>query len=133
MHGLSAFLERCLEELGIERRKLVVHDWGSPGPDRRPDLVEKLVVIDAVPLLPGYRWHWVAQLWRRRPIGEILNRTTTKSSLALLLRQARGDRSPMPPEFVDLIWDGGTAAPRTPCCSSTATPTPRAWRQPAPI
>jgi pimeloyl-ACP methyl ester carboxylesterase len=108
MHGLSAFLERCLEELGIERRKLVVHDWGALaliGAQRRPDLVEKLVVIDAVPLLPGYRWHWVAQLWRRRPIGEILNRTTTRSSLALLLRQARGDRGPMPPEFVDLIWD----------------------------
>ena len=115
MYGLSAFLERCLDELGVGRRKLVVHDWGGLaliGAQRRPDLVEKLVIVNAVPLLPGYRWHWVAQLWRRRPIGEILNRTTTKSSLALLLRQARGDhRSPMPPEFVDMIWnhwDSGT-------------------------
>jgi pimeloyl-ACP methyl ester carboxylesterase len=109
MYGLSAFLERCLDELGVGQRKLVVHDWGGLaliGAQRRPDLVEKLVIVNAVPLLPGYRWHWVAQLWRRRPIGEILNRTTTRSSLALLLRQARGDhRSPMPPEFVDLIWD----------------------------
>jgi pimeloyl-ACP methyl ester carboxylesterase len=109
MYGLSAFLERCLDELGIGRRKLVVHDWGALaliGAQRRPDLVEKLVVVNSVPLLPGYRWHWVAQLWRRRPIGEILNTTTTRSSLSLLLRQARGDhRSPMPPEFVDLIWD----------------------------
>jgi pimeloyl-ACP methyl ester carboxylesterase len=108
MHGLSAFLERCLDELGVGRRKLVVHDWGALaliGAQRRPELIEKLVVVDAVPLLPGYRWHWVARLWRRRPIGEILNATTTRSSLALLLRQARGDRSAMPPEFVDLIWD----------------------------
>jgi pimeloyl-ACP methyl ester carboxylesterase len=109
MYGLSAFLERCLDELGVEQRKLVVHDWGGLaliGAQRRPQLVEKLVLVNAVPLLPGYRWHWVAQLWRRRPIGEILNRTTTKSSLALLLRQARGDhRSPMPAEFVDMIWD----------------------------
>ena len=116
MHGLSAFLERCLEQLGVGRRKLVVHDWGSLaliGAQRRPDLVERLVVIDAVPLLPGYRWHWIAQLWRRRPIGEFLNATTTRSSLALLLRQARGDRSAMPAEFVDLIWrhwDAGTQA-----------------------
>jgi pimeloyl-ACP methyl ester carboxylesterase len=114
MHGLSAFLERCLDELGAGKRKLVVHDWGALaliGAQRRPDLVEKLVVIDAVPLLPGYRWHWVAQLWRRRPIGELLNRTTSRPSLDLLLRQARGDRSKMPPEFVDMIWnhwDGGT-------------------------
>jgi len=109
MHGLSAFLERCLDELGVGRRKIVVHDWGALaliGARRRPELVEKLVVVNSVPLLPGYRWHWVARLWRRRPLGEILNRTTTRSSLALLLRQARGDhRSPMPAEFVDLIWD----------------------------
>jgi pimeloyl-ACP methyl ester carboxylesterase len=116
MYGLSAFLERCLEELGVEQRKLVVHDWGSLaliGAQRRPDLVERLVVINVVPLLPGYRWHWVAQIWRRRPLGELANATTTRSSMALLLRQARGDRSPMPPEFVDGIWehwDKGTSA-----------------------
>jgi pimeloyl-ACP methyl ester carboxylesterase len=116
MFGLSAFLERCLEELGVERRKLVVHDWGGLaliGAQRRPHLVEKLVVINAVPLLPGYRWHWIAQLWRRRGIGELLNRTTTRASLALLLRQARGDRGAMPAGFVDLIWeywDAGTSA-----------------------
>jgi pimeloyl-ACP methyl ester carboxylesterase len=108
MYGLSEFLEAALDQLGVASRKLVVHDWGTLaliGAQRRPELIEKLVAIDGVPLLPGYRWHWVAQLWRRRGLGEFLNSTTTRSSLALLLRQARGDRSPMPPEFVDLIWD----------------------------
>jgi pimeloyl-ACP methyl ester carboxylesterase len=107
MYGLSAFLERCLAELGVERRKLVVHDWGSLAliaAQRRPELVERLVVIDAVPLLPGYRWHWIARLWRCRGAGELLNATTTRSAMALLLRQASGDRRPMPPEFVDLLW-----------------------------
>jgi pimeloyl-ACP methyl ester carboxylesterase len=114
MDGLSAFLERCLDELGIGRRKLVVHDWGSLaliGAQRRPRLVEKLVIVNAVPLLPGYRWHWIAQLWRRRPIGEILNATTTKPAFGLLMRQARGDRGAMPPEFLDMVWkhwDKGT-------------------------
>lgn len=112
MYGLSAFLDRCLDELGVERRKLVVHDWGGLAliaAQRRPERLERLVVVNAVPLLPGYRWHWVAQLWRRRPIGEILNATTTRSSLALLLRQARGDRSAMPAKFVDMIWEGWDA------------------------
>ncbi len=114
MHGLSAFLQQCLDELGVAEHKLVVHDWGSLaliGAQRRPERIEKLVVIDAVPLLPGYRWHWVAQVWRRKPWGEIVNATTTRRSLALTLRQARGDRSPMPPEFVEMIWrhlDRGT-------------------------
>lgn len=108
MYGLSAFLEKCLDELGVSKRKLVVHDWGGLaliGAQRRPEWIEKLVVIDAVPLLPGYRWHWIAQLWRRKPIGEIVNKTTTKSALALLLRQASGNRRPMPSAFVETIWD----------------------------
>lgn len=108
MYGLSDFLDKCLDELGVEQRKLVVHDWGGLaliGAQQRPELVKKLVVIDAVPLLPGYRWHWVAQLWRRKPIGEVLNRTTTRASLDLLLRQATGNRKPMPTSFVEMIWD----------------------------
>jgi len=114
MHKLCAFLDRCLDELGVAEHKLVVHDWGSLaliGAQQRPERVERLVVIDAVPLLPGYRWHWVARIWRRKPWGEIANATTTKRSLALTLRQARGDRSPMTLEFVEMIWrhwDRGT-------------------------
>jgi pimeloyl-ACP methyl ester carboxylesterase len=116
MYGLSAFLERCLDELGVRQRKLVVHDWGGLaliGAQRRPQLLERLVVVDAVPLLPGYRWHWIAQLWRRRGVGEFLNATTTRSSMALLMRQARGDRSAMPRGFLDMVWshwDKGTRA-----------------------
>lgn len=114
MYGLSAFLEKCLDQLGIGRRKLVVHDWGCVGligAQRRPELVEKLVVINAIPLLPGYRWHWVAQIWRRRGLGELANATTTKSSMGLIMRQLSGDRRPMPPQFIEMIWrhmDRGT-------------------------
>ena len=110
MYGLSAFLERCLrEELGIERRKLVVHDWGVLaliGAQRRPESVERLVVINSVPLLPGYHWHWIAHyIWRRRGVGELFNRLTSRSGVALLMRQATGNRGPMPDGFVDMVWD----------------------------
>jgi pimeloyl-ACP methyl ester carboxylesterase len=115
MYGLSAFLERFLEQLGVRERKLVVHDWGALaliGAQRRPDLLQRLVLIDAVPLLPGYRWHWVAQLWRRRPLGEVFNAAATRSGMAQLLRRARGDHGPMPPPFVDMIWDHWDAGTR---------------------
>jgi pimeloyl-ACP methyl ester carboxylesterase len=114
MYGLSAFLDRCLEQLGVERRKLVVHDWGGLaliGAQRRPELVEKLVIVDAVPLLPGYKWHWVAQIWRRRPLGELFNAINTRAGAALALRQASGTPKGMPEQFVDMIWkhmDRGT-------------------------
>jgi pimeloyl-ACP methyl ester carboxylesterase len=108
MRGLDAFLERCLEELGVKQRKLVVHDWGALaliGAQRRPELLERLVLVNAVPLLPGYRWHWVARLWRRRGVGEALMATNNRPALALGLRDARGDRAAMPREFVDMVWD----------------------------
>jgi pimeloyl-ACP methyl ester carboxylesterase len=115
MYGLAAFVERCLEELEVGRRKLVVHDWGDlmliPA-QRRPEQLEKLVVMNHVPFTPGYRWHWVAQIWRRRPVGELFNATQTRVAMGLALRQARGDRSAMPAEFVDSIWnywDRGTS------------------------
>ncbi len=115
MYGLSAFLERALEELGIGKRKLVVHDWGCLaliGAQRRPDQVERLVVMNVVPFTPGFRWHWVAQVWRRRPFGEFVTATGTKRSMALAMRQARGDWSPMPEQFIDRTWrywDKGTS------------------------
>ena len=114
MYGLSALLERCLDQLGVGQRKLVVHDWGSLaliGAQRRPEQVERLVVINAVPLLPGFRWHWVAQIWRRRGLGELANATTTKASMGLIMRQVSGDRRAMPPQFIEMIWrhlDHGT-------------------------
>ena len=46
MDGLAAFHERCLEELGVGRHKLVVHDWGALAliaAQRRPEQVERLV------------------------------------------------------------------------------------------
>ena len=115
MDGLAAFLERFLDHLGVDRRKLVVHDWGAAAlvfAQRFPAESSDWSLINAVPLLPGYRWHWVARLWRRRGVGELLNATQTRPAMALTLRQARGDRSAMPPEFVDMIWkhwDRGTS------------------------
>jgi pimeloyl-ACP methyl ester carboxylesterase len=114
MHGLSSFLHRCLEQLGVGDHSLVVHDWGSLAlieAQRRPEALRRLVIINAVPLLPGYRWHWIARLWRRRGVGELLNATSTRAGTALLTRQARGDRSPMPADFIDMVWrywDKGT-------------------------
>jgi pimeloyl-ACP methyl ester carboxylesterase len=115
MHGLAAFLDRCLEELGVGEHKLALHDWGCLaliGAQRQPERVKRLVVINAVPLLPGYRWHTLAaRVWRRRGIGELSNVLTTKRAMAMALRRSRGDRSAMPPQFVEMIWrhwDRGT-------------------------
>ena len=117
-HSLPAyanFVERLLGELVPNRYRLVVHDWGGLAlipAQRHPERLERLAIINAVPLLPGYRWHWIARMWRRRGVGELLNATTTKRSLALLLRQARAGYKRMPPEFTETIWEHWDAGTR---------------------
>lgn len=110
MHGLGRFVGRFLDLLGIDEHALVVDDWGAVAlidAQAHPDRVVRLVLIDTVPLLPGYRWHWVARrFWRRRPLGELANLATTRPGLRLLSSQASPRRGPLPTEFLELIWRG---------------------------
>jgi pimeloyl-ACP methyl ester carboxylesterase len=108
MGGLARFVTRFLERMAVGEHSLVVHDWGGLaliGAQREPDRIRKLVIINAVPLLPGYRWHRTARLWRRRGLGEISTRLRSRRFVDLSLREARGDWSRFDPAFVDLIWD----------------------------
>lgn len=108
MHAYAEFLDAAMDELVPERFNLVVHDWGGVAlhpAQRRPERVAGLVVINAVPMLAGYRWHWVARLWRRRGVGWFVNATRTRFGTALILRQARAGYKPMPSEFVDMVWE----------------------------
>ena len=108
VHAYAAHFERVLESLGIGEYQLVVHDWGAVGliaAQRQPERVRRLCVINAVPLLPGYRWHRTARGWRTPVLGELSTRGWTRGLLALGLRESRGDWSPHDPEFVDMIWD----------------------------
>lgn len=110
--GIAAFVERFLALTGSERVKLVVHDWGAAAlafAQRHPERIERLVVIDAVPLLPGYSWHRVARLWRRPFLGEMAMGFTIRPTMARALRPAfAGD---VPNGFVDAAmrhFDQGT-------------------------
>jgi pimeloyl-ACP methyl ester carboxylesterase len=108
MRGYARFFRRFLERMAIERYSLVTHDWGCIAliaAEEQPDRVSRLVVVNTLPLLPGYRWHPAARLWRTPVVGELFNRLFFRRGLDLGLRESRGDRSRQAPEFVDLIWD----------------------------
>jgi len=98
--------------VGVERVKLVVHDWGAGAlvfAQAHPERVERLILCNAVPLLPDYRWHWIARVWRRRLVGELAMGLTTRWSMERLLRPAFV--GPVPRGFVDAAWshfDQGT-------------------------
>lgn len=108
MYSYAAFIAALMDELIEGEFNLVVHDWGSIAlhpAQRRAERIKRLVVINAVPLLAGYRWHWAARIWRTRGLGELFSATTTRSAFQLALRQARPGLKPMPGRFVEELWE----------------------------
>jgi pimeloyl-ACP methyl ester carboxylesterase len=115
IEGQADFLERLLGELAVDRVKLVVHDWGAvPGlvfAQRHPDRVERLVAINALPLLVGFRWHRLARIWRRPLLGELVMGATTRYVLARALRRACVSPQAWSRSAIDSVWrqfDQGT-------------------------
>ena len=104
IEGYDRFLEAFVDELGLDRFSLVLHDWGSVGlalAQRFPERIERLVMISAVPFVPGFRWHRVPRGWRTPLLGELLMGFTTR----------RGFRRELPTELADAAWaqfDHGT-------------------------
>src|SRR4051812_41639126 len=91
----------------FERFSLVVHDWGAVGllaAMERPEAIERLVIIDAVPFLPGYRWHRIARVWRTPVLGEVFMGLSTKRGFKLLAK--RQARTEIPEQVVDDAIDG---------------------------
>jgi pimeloyl-ACP methyl ester carboxylesterase len=85
--GQRRFLERFLDHLGWERVRLVGHDWGGgfalAFAQAAPERVERVALVNSVPLLPGYRWHRVARLWRTKGVGELLMGSTNRITLRM--------------------------------------------------
>ncbi|HEX6736999.1 MAG TPA: alpha/beta fold hydrolase, partial [Vicinamibacteria bacterium] len=92
--GYGRFLEQFVDELGLERFSLVVHDWGAVALDlaqRHPERVERLVLLASVPFLEGYRWHRVARGWRAPLAGELMMGLTSRYAFRRSLPEAIAD------------------------------------------
>src|SRR3954453_20912215 len=100
----------------LDSYSLVLHDWGAGGllaAMERPEAIERLVIIDAVPFLPGYRWHPIARVWRRPPVGERAMGFSTKWGFRMLAARQSETEVPQPvlDAAIDNIWkyfDHGT-------------------------
>jgi pimeloyl-ACP methyl ester carboxylesterase len=112
--GYSDLLEAFLADQGVDRYSLVVHDWGGAAlgmAQRSPDRVERLVIMNCVPLLPGYRWHRIARIWRTPLAGEFLMGLATRWGFRRLSRRAVAGPGPAPDALIDSAWshfDHGT-------------------------
>jgi pimeloyl-ACP methyl ester carboxylesterase len=69
------------------------------------------VIVDAVPFLPGYRWHRTARIWRTPVLGELAMGSTNRFVLRQLSREGNATPGPMPDEWIDSVlehFDQGT-------------------------
>jgi pimeloyl-ACP methyl ester carboxylesterase len=101
---LKMWFSELVDDLGVDRYRLVVHDWGGvalAAAAIRPEQLERLVVIDAVPLSAEYRWHWLARMWRRPVLGELAVWCMRRSTLKQLSRLSSPRPGPMDDEFLD--------------------------------
>ncbi len=120
--GYADWLERFTAHAGLDRVRLVMHDWGAVGlalAQRAPERIERLVAIDAVPFLPGYRWHPLARVWRAPLLGEaamgMVDQADREAAPARRPRRSGAGRA-------------STPAPSGRSCCSTARARPRCSR-----
>jgi pimeloyl-ACP methyl ester carboxylesterase len=67
--------------------------------------------MNAVPFLPGYRWHPWARAWRTPLVGELAMGLSFKWALRRELRGATAAGDDLPDEFLESVWahfDHGT-------------------------
>jgi pimeloyl-ACP methyl ester carboxylesterase len=107
--GYVDFLERFLFELELDRVAVVGHGWGGAFglllAARRPGLVSRLTLIDAVPLLDGFAWPGPVRWWRRLAVGELLMGSVNRWLLARTLRAGSASAAAWPDERVKPIWE----------------------------
>lgn len=106
--GYARFVEQYLDLLEVERVRLVVHDWGAVGltfAQRHPERIERLVVMNAIPFLSGYRWHRTARLWRTPLLGEVAMGATTRFALRRSTLDANATPGPLPDAWLDSVLD----------------------------
>jgi pimeloyl-ACP methyl ester carboxylesterase len=102
----ATFLAAALTTLGIERVHLVVHDFGGPigliWAAMNAEALASVTLIDTG-ILPGYRWHRLARVWRTPLLGELLQAITTRRALRWMLD--RNEPRGLPRAFVDQMYD----------------------------
>lgn len=104
--GYATFVGEALEALGIERVHLVLHDFGGPiglvWAAMNPDALASVTLIDTG-ILPGYKWHRLARIWRTPVLGEAFQATATRGAFRALLN--RNEPQGLPRPFVEEMYD----------------------------
>lgn len=104
--GYATFLEHALQKLQVERAHLVLHDFGGPfglvWAAAHPEQLASVTLIDTG-ILPGYRWHRMARIWRTPLLGELSQALAFRSGFRRAL--AAAEPKGLPRQFMDRMYD----------------------------
>jgi pimeloyl-ACP methyl ester carboxylesterase len=104
--GYADFVEQARRTLGIERAHLVLHDFGGPiglaWAAANPEAVASVTLIDTG-VLPDYRWHRLARIWRTPVLGEVFQATATRPGFRWLINLQEPQR--LERAFLDRMYD----------------------------
>ncbi len=110
--GYARYLDALLQAEGVQRVHLVLHDFGGPWglawAEQHADRVASITLMN-IGLMPGYRWHIMARLWRTPLLGELFMATTNRSGFKLSLK--RGNPRGLPDAYLEEMYrnfDKGT-------------------------
>ncbi len=112
VEGYARHLDGILNHLGVRRAHLVLHDFGGPWglawAAQHPARLASVTLIN-IGIMPGYRWHSLARIWRTPLLGELFFATTTRTAFGLSLKH--GNPRGLPKAMVDRMYrdlDWGT-------------------------
>ena len=102
--GYARHLGSLLDELGVTRAHLVMHDfgggWGLGWAATQPKSVGSVTLINTG-VLTGYNWHKYAKIWQTPLLGELFQVTANARLLHRAL--AMDNPRPIPRSFVDRV------------------------------
>jgi pimeloyl-ACP methyl ester carboxylesterase len=124
----AEFIQGALEQLGIERAHLVLHDFGGPFGLKwgleHADRWASVVLIN-VGIMPGYTWHSLAKRWRTPLLGELMHAWIPRAGWRRAMQSA--NPKGLPSEFVEKMYDDyDRTTRRTVLALYRATPDPGA-------
>lgn len=100
----AGFLDEALGALGVERVHLVIHDFGGPiglvWAAMHVERVGSVTLIDTG-ILPGYRWHRLARVWRTPVVGELFQAISPPAVLRRMI--GRAEPRGLPPWFLERL------------------------------
>jgi pimeloyl-ACP methyl ester carboxylesterase len=104
--GYGRHLAGVLEQMGIDRVHLVLHDfggaWGLEWAVNHPTQVASATLVN-MGILPGYTWHKAARIWRTPILGELATLLMTRGAFKKSLNDS--NPKPFPPAFIDRMYD----------------------------